>query len=289
MPELPEVQTVADDLNRARIKNKTITRARVYWPKTIAGLSPKAFARRMKGEQFTRIFRRAKYLIFELKSGEAMIVHFRMTGRLHIHPAEEERSKHEHVVIGFEDGRELRLHDSRKFARVNLVKDPEDLLGRLGPEPLEPAFTLSRFRAMLAGKKRMLKPLLLDQAFIAGIGNIYADEALWGARLHPERRADTLTDAEVRALHRAIPKVLKQGIKNLGTTLGTGKTTFYSVPRRKGRNREALKVFRRTGQPCPRCRAAVRRLVVGQRGTHICPECQPHSGKSQITNPSRYT
>ncbi len=123
-------------------------------------------------------------------------------------------------------------------------------------------------------RNRLIKPLLLDQSFVAGIGNIYADEALWEARIHPMRRSRSITAAEVRALHRAIRVVLERGLKNLGTSLGTGKANFYSVGRRRGRNIDRLKVFRRTGLPCPRCGAAVTRIVVGQRSTHLCAKCQ---------------
>jgi formamidopyrimidine-DNA glycosylase len=122
----------------------------------------------------------------------------------------------------------------------------------------------------------MLKPLLLDQHIIAGIGNIYADEALWDARLHPLRVAADLNSAEIKALHRAIRKVLRRGVRNLGTTLGRGRTTFYSFGRNQGRNRDQLNVFRRTGLPCPRCRTAVQRMQVAQRSTHYCPQCQPY-------------
>jgi formamidopyrimidine-DNA glycosylase len=119
-----------------------------------------------------------------------------------------------------------------------------------------------------------LKPQLLDQAFIAGLGNIYVDEALWEAGLHPRRIAATLTLPEIKALHRAIPRVLRRGLKNLGTSLGTGKANFYSVASRRGRNKDELKVFRRTAFPCPRCRTPIERIIVGQRSTHICPRCQ---------------
>ena len=127
---------------------------------------------------------------------------------------------------------------------------------------------------MLAGRRRQLKPLLLDQTFIAGLGNIYVDEGLWEARLHPLRRSDTLVADETTRLHRAIRKVLKQGLKNAGTTFSNGQANFYSLERKKGRNGEFLKVFRRTGKTCPRCRQAITRLVVGQRSTHICSNCQ---------------
>jgi formamidopyrimidine-DNA glycosylase len=148
------------------------------------------------------------------------------------------------------------------------------MLDRLGPEPCPGSLPPVRLGKALAAHRRQLKPLLLDQHFLAGLGNIYVDEALWDAGLHPTRASDQLTDGEVRRLHRAIRKVLRRGLRNLGTTLGTGETTFYSVAGHRGRNRDELKVFRRTGEPCPRCRKVITRLVVGQRSTHICEVCQ---------------
>jgi formamidopyrimidine-DNA glycosylase len=127
---------------------------------------------------------------------------------------------------------------------------------------------------MLRGKGRRLKPLLLDQTFLAGLGNIYVDEALWQARLHPLRRAASLSAVEIGSLHKAVREVLTRGIRNLGTTLGKADTNFYSVGKRRGRNQDGLKVFRRTGRPCPRCQTTIQRILVGQRSTHICPECQ---------------
>jgi formamidopyrimidine-DNA glycosylase len=168
----------------------------------------------------------------------------------------------------------LRFHDPRKFGRLHLVKDPERILDRLGAEPLASEFTAKSLAERLMPRKRLLKPLLLDQAFIAGIGNIYVDEALWEAKLHPRRIAASLSMPEIKALHRAIPKVLKRGLKNLGTSLGSGETNFYSVARHRGRNKEQLKVFRRTGLSCPRCRTPIERIIVGQRSTHICAKCQ---------------
>jgi formamidopyrimidine-DNA glycosylase len=148
------------------------------------------------------------------------------------------------------------------------------VLGQLGTEPLEPSFSTKTLKNILTSRKRLLKPLLLDQTVIAGLGNIYVDEALWEAGLHPCRRSHTLSDTEVKALRRTIPRVLKRGLKNLGTSLGTGKANFYSIARHRGRNQDQLKVFRRTGTPCPRCRQPIERIVVGQRSTHICPHCQ---------------
>lgn len=274
MPELPEVQTVVNDLNAAGLEGAVITGARVFWPRSIATPAVRTFYRQIKGKKISTIWRRGKFLVFDLSGGHFMMIHLRMSGRIHLVPAATERQKHEHVIIGFKDGRQLRFHDTRKFGRIYLVDNPDKILGKLGLEPLAPAFTTKILLKKLKPKKRLLKPLLLDQTFIAGLGNIYVDEALWEAKLHPCRNASTLSNAEIKALHRTIPLVLKRGLKNLGTSLGTGKANFYSVARRKGRNTDELKVFRRTGMPCPRCKATIERIIVGQRSTHICLQCQ---------------
>ena len=274
MPELPEVQTIVNDLNAAGLIGVRIHGVRVLWPRTVAEPSPKMFCNRMKGRKFSIIRRRGKYLVFETDSEYTMLLHLRMSGRLNLESAGTPRINHEHVIIKLNDNRQLRFHDTRKFGRIHLIKDPERVLDRLGPEPLEKGFTAKVLAERLGRHKRFLKPLLLDQAFIAGLGNIYVDEALWDAKLHPNRIAATLSVNEIKALHRAIPKVLKRGLKNLGTSLGTGKTNFYSVARNRGRNRDELKVFRRTDLPCPRCKKAIERIIVGQRSTHICSNCQ---------------
>ena len=203
-----------------------------------------------------------------------LLMHLRMSGRLHLMAAAQTRKKHEHVLLDLNGGQQLRFHDTRKFGRLYLTSNADRILGRLGPEPLEKGFTQKKWAQHLKRRKRLLKPLLLDQSFIAGLGNIYADEALWESKIHPCRRAASLSKTEIRVLHRAIPRVLKRGLKNLGTSLGTGKTNFYSVARHQGRNRDQLNVFRRTGRPCPRCGKTVERIIVGQRSTHICPVCQ---------------
>jgi formamidopyrimidine-DNA glycosylase len=274
MPELPEVQTIVNDLNATDLIGATIGRTRVFWPRTIAEPSPAMFCRRLKGRKFTVIRRRGKYLVFETDSEYTMLLHLRMSGRLHLLSADAPRIKHEHVIITFNDKKQLRFHDTRKFGRIHLTNDPARILGRLGPEPLESGFTANVLADHLRRHKRLLKPLLLDQAFVAGLGNIYVDEALWDAKLHPNRIAATLSMNEIKALHRAIPRVLKRGLKNLGTSLGTGETNFYSVARHRGRNKDELKVFRRTDHPCPRCKTGIERIIVGQRSTHICPKCQ---------------
>jgi len=274
MPELPEVQTIVSDLKAAGIQGALITGARVYWPRTIAEPSAGGFCRRIKGQKISAIRRRGKFIVFDFKKGDHLLIHLRMSGRLHWLAGELPRQTHEHVVLSFKDGKQLRFHDTRKFGRMYLTADADKILDRLGPEPLSAGFTHRFLAERLRRHQRLLKPLLLDQTFIAGLGNIYVDEALWESRIHPCRVTASLSQTEIRELHRAIPRVLKRGLKNLGTSLGTGKANFYSIAKHQGRNRDELKVFRRTHQPCPRCRTKIQRIIVGQRSTHICPKCQ---------------
>jgi len=274
MPELPEVQTVVNDLKSAGFEGAGITRADIFWPGTICGLSAATFQRRIKGLIIAAIHRRGKFIVFDFRDDGHLLIHLRMSGRILIKTAGLPRLKHEHVVLNFNDHRQLRFHDTRKFGRFYLVKDANPILGRLGPEPLDLSFRAAEFADMLRYRSRMIKPLLLDQSFIAGLGNIYVDEALWDARIHPRKIAAELEMPEANALYHAIRKVLRRGIKNLGTTLGSGQTNFFSVAGHTGRNREELKVFRRSGLACPRCRMIIERIVVGQRSTHVCKRCQ---------------
>ena len=275
MPELPEVQTVVNDLLASGIVGRTITGARVFWPRSVAMPSAEAFCQALPGRAIERVWRRAKYLIMDLSGGEHLLAHLRMSGRIHLVAMDEPRAKHEHIVIDLDDGRQLRLHDTRKFGRMYLVRELDAVLGHLGPEPLSGDFTADILLARLHEHDRQMKPLLLDQAFLAGLGNIYTDEALWEAQIHPCRRSSSISEEEARRLHRAIQSVLRRGIENAGTSLGNGKANFYSVKKRQGRNAQALNVFRRTDLPCPRCATRIERIIVGQRSTHLCPFCQP--------------
>lgn len=271
MPELPEVQTIVNDLITADVEGTEIASVAVYWPRSIA--TPN-FARRIKGRRIEHITRRGKYLVFGLSGGPSMLVHLRMSGRLHLCSSDIPHAPHEHVILSLTDGRDLRLHDTRKFGRFHLVEDAAEVLKTLGVEPLDTAFTPQLLGTILGQHRRMLKPLLLDQRLIAGLGNIYVDEALWEAGLHPCRGSDTLDAREIRGLHAAIRLVLRRGLANRGTSLGKGRTNFASIGRTHGRNAVDLQVFRRTDQPCPRCGTKIERFIVGQRGTHICPHCQ---------------
>lgn len=269
MPELPEVETIARGL-RGPLVGRQFTGVRVGWENLVARPTVEEFERGLVGQRILGVKRRGKYLVFALSSGGSLIVHLRMTGRLLIKNSDDELDKHDHLIFELDDGRELRFNEMRKLGRVYLVDDEDEVVGELGPEPLDDDFSPPDFAALLSGKRGMIKPLLLNQRFIAGIGNIYADEALFAARVHPERRADTLTTGEIERLYDAIRQVLRQGIENRGTTL----TAYRDAEGREGENQEYLRVFRRTGEPCPRCGTLIQRMVVGGRGTYFCPRCQ---------------
>jgi len=274
MPELPEVQTVVDNLNKLKIVGDIVSGAKVFWPRTIAGLAPAVFCKKIKGQTIRQITRRGKYIVVALSQNLTLLIHLRMTGHLNWEPRGKPRNKHEHVILELGENMELRFHDTRKFGRLFLTMNPQTVLGNIGPEPLANDFTMARFHKMLHACRRQIKPLLLEQKFIAGLGNIYVDEALWKAGIHPLRISCSLSKKEITALHRAIPYVLLTGLRNMGTTLGGGVGNFYSVAGRRGRNADQLKVFRRDGQGCPRCGSIIQRILVGQRGSHICPTCQ---------------
>ena len=270
MPELPEVETVVRDLKAAGLVGLRVTEARVLWNRSIAMPSPARFVREIKGLQIRDLSRRGKFVVLTLSGGYSLLIHLRMSG--HLHAARAGRSPHDRVVLMISDGRVFRFEDTRKFGRIWLTRDPARVLGTLGPEPF--AVGAHEFAAGLAARSRFLKPLLLDQTFIAGIGNIYSDEALWSARLHPKRQSDSLSEAEAASLLHAIKKALRQGIRHLGTTFGAGRAHFVLPGGGRGNNQEHLNAYGRTGEPCPRCGTPIRRILVGQRSTHICPQCQ---------------
>jgi formamidopyrimidine-DNA glycosylase len=274
LPELPEVQTIVDALIDAGIEGKRIERARVYWPKTIATSKPQSFCRTIRNKRIVTVKRRGKFIVTRLSDGHHLIVHLRMTGRFDLGMATDQRTPHVHVVLELDDERALLYHDTRKFGRFFLTKDPKKIIGGLGAEPLDEGFTAKVMVRMLKDRRRQIKPLLLDQSFLAGLGNIYVDEALWASSIHPQRLAHTLTSAEAKSLYRSIREVLRQAIANGGTSLGNGLGNYAWLNQRRGRNSDALNVFRRTGEPCLRCGYPIERIVVGQRGTHICRECQ---------------
>lgn len=277
MPELPEVETMARDLRR-RLVGRTIVEAWVAWPNLIRTSSVDDFVDALAGRRVRKVGRRAKWLLITLDGDLALTIQPRMTGVLSIVTGDTPIGRHEHLGLQFDDGNELRLHDVRKFSRIGLyhtgrsgLRDDagRDPFAGLGPEPLDPAFSYEQFKERLAVRRGKLKPLLLDQGFIVGVGNIYADESLWIARLHPERGVESLSGADRRRLYGAVVAVLDEAVRNRGSSVSD-----YHPPAGRARMQDRLRVYHRTGQPCQRCRTPIARISVGGRGTHLCPKCQ---------------
>lgn len=279
MPELPEVETIRRSLQPNLIGRRIAEVVRIAWPGTIAAPSPEEFSERLQGRQIVAIDRRAKYLIIHLDHAEALVVHLRMTGQLTVVDAAAETDKHTHVVLRLDTGQQIFFRDMRKFGRIWLL-DREGLAAldrKLGPEPLDDALTVEAFRALIRRRKGRLKQLLLDQAVIAGLGNIYVDEALWLAQLHPLATVGMISDAQIDALYTAIREVLNGGIEKRGTTFSNYRDALGA----KGSNQNYLNVYDRKNQPCMRCGSPIERIVVVQRGTHICAYCQPLGGDTK--------
>jgi formamidopyrimidine-DNA glycosylase len=270
MPELPEVETVVRGLERPLV-GRTITGVTVGWPRTIAHPEPGDFERQIVGRRVATTGRRGKYVVIGLDQGY-LLIHLKMSGRLRIVPAHEPLDNHTHTLFDLDDGRQLRFQDTRKFGRVYLVDDPEQVTGDLGPEPLADEFTLDEFRQRLVRRSGRLKSLLLNQQFLAGLGNIYADEALFAAGLHPLRAADSLSPSEQSHLYGAIRRVLSQAVESRGTTLSDG--GYRDARGQAGGFQDQIKVYGRRGEPCFQCHTPIERLVVGGRSSHLCPRCQ---------------
>ncbi len=269
MPELPEVETIRRDLEPLLV-GTTIVDVGIFWEGSIARPTPQEFRETVVGREVLCLGRRGKYLIFDLSGGWSLFVHLAMTGRLLVKEGPAEVDRHTRVLFHLHDGRHLRFVDMRKFGRLHLVREVREVVGGLGPEPLAADFTPQALARLLAGRRGMMKPLLLNQRFLAGLGNIYADEALFVARLHPRRGADTLSSEEVEHLYQAIRSVLEEGLKDGGTTL----EAYRRPSEEKGMHQERLQVFQRRGGACPRCGTAIERIVLGGRGTYFCPFCQ---------------
>jgi formamidopyrimidine-DNA glycosylase len=205
-----------------------------------------------------------------------LLIHLKMSGQLLVVPVVEPMDEHVHLLLDLDEGLQLRFRDVRKFGRVYLVDHPSEVTTGLGPEPLSADFTLAEFRRLLAPRRGRLKPLLLNQQFLAGLGNIYADEALFASRLHPLRNADTLTPEEQARLHNAIRVVLSHAVESRGTTLGDG--GYTDARGEMGAYQEQISVYGRGGEPCLCCQTSIQRIVIGGRSAHFCPRCQPHQG-----------
>ncbi|CAN5734557.1 bifunctional DNA-formamidopyrimidine glycosylase/DNA-(apurinic or apyrimidinic site) lyase [soil metagenome] len=270
MPELPEVETIAREL-RPLIVGRTITGAWLDWPNQVKHPSPEDFIAGLRGRQILAVERRAKWLVISLSGASVLAIQVKMTGQLDVLPRDAPRDKHVHVVLALDDGRDLRLRDTRKFGRVGLYAADQAgrLLDAFGPEPLDDEFRLTDFRRLLRARRARLKTLLMDQAFVAGVGNIYADEALWRAWLHPLRSAAALRPEQERALYHSLREVLTEAIERRGSSVDD-----YRAPSGAGEMQNFLNVYGRTGKPCPRCSRPTRRIVIGARSTHFCSWCQ---------------
>ena len=273
MPELPEVETIVRDLE-SDLQGRVILTATVDWPRTVATSTIEVFQHRIAGQRVEAVGRRGKYVTLRFSSGDWLLIHLKMTGHLQLMSGDAPPGKHVRAVFQLDNGHQLWFRDVRKFGRLHLTRDPEVVLGSLGPEPLADDFTLEAFTAQVRRRRGRLKPLLLNQGFIAGLGNIYADETLFVARLHPQHTADTLSEEEIAALYHATRRVLQQGVENRGTTLS--ERGYRDAKGEAGNNQAYVRVYGRAGEPCMECGTPVERMVLGGRSAHFCPQCQSH-------------
>jgi formamidopyrimidine-DNA glycosylase len=273
VPELPEVETVRRGIAPV-LEGGRIERAVILDPRLVRPFDPRIVADELVGERVGAVERRGKYLIVRFEEGRALLIHLRMTGSLrHALRGDLGEDPHTRAVLSMDNGSDVAYRDVRRFGTWELFESGDVgpfLAARLGPEPLGPSFSADRLRARLDGRRAPLKSALLDQRTLAGLGNIYVDEALWHSRLHPLRPAGSLDGNEVRRLHRALRMVLRRGIERQGSTLRD-----YAMPDGTyGSMQDEFRAYGRAGAPCDRCGAELARIVVGGRGTTFCPRCQ---------------
>ncbi len=271
MPELPEVETVATDL-RTVLVDRCFVGAHILWLRTLAAPDAGELAEKIRGRQVIDVGRRGKFILIHLDDGQTLVVHLRMTGSLSVVTSEELPPANGHVRAWFPlaGGDALVFTDPRKFGRIWLVSDVNDVTGKLGPEPLAWDFTFQEFAHRLRRRKVAIKALLLDQTVVAGVGNIYADESLFRAGIHPLRRSSSLSDQEIERLYLSIRQVLTEAIDKRGTLLRDYRTPYGE----DGYFRNDLRVYGRLDRPCPNCGTPIMRIRVTQRSTHFCPHCQ---------------
>ena len=266
MPELPEVQTVLDTLE-LKIKNKKIDDIKILY-KPIVEEKESVFKKKLIGQHFRNFKRRGKYLLFEMDD-ITLVSHLRMEGKYFILDDKTPLSKHDHVIFYLSDDHQLRYNDVRKFGRMELIeKGDYKVFKQLGPEPFSSDFNLEYCKSYLKNKKLPIKQVLLDQSFVAGIGNIYADEILFAIKVNPKRSADKLKDEEIKDLIKQTRAILNRAIKAGGTTI----RSYTSSLGVTGRFQLKLKVHTKT--QCPKCKGEIKKIVVGGRGTYYCPRCQ---------------
>lgn len=270
MPELPEVETIKNEL-MPHVVGRRITDVAIFWDGIVRQPSVKEFRSRLIGQEISGLNRRGKYLLFELKSGEVLIVHLRMSGSLLLNPTSVELDKYIRAIFHLDNKAKLYFRDPRKFGKMWLVKDVSPVVGKIGPEPLEAGFTPQILAKLLHNRTAPIKALLCDQTLIAGVGNMYADEALFDAGIHPLRKGKSLSADEIKRLHHAIQKVLLAGIGKKGASI----INYYRPSGELGTAHFEFKVAHRRGENCPVCGNPIQRLPIRNRGSYFCPKCQP--------------
>lgn len=279
MPELPEVESTVQYL-KERIEGTSIRDVSVHWKRTIATPAVPTFMHALRNREIHSVFRRGKFIGIELKGTDHryLFVHLRMSGSLDVIAADSPLATHDRVVITLSNGKSLRFNDTRKFGRMYLCQDPNRVVGALGVEPLSDDFSCSHLTDLLKSKSGGMKQLLLNQSVIAGLGNIYVDEVLWKSHIHPQTAACSVTPEQIGLLHAAIKQTLTEAISLAGTDFGDG--VVYG-------GMYTPVVYGRDGEPCHRCGETIQKTVVGQRGTHLCPQCQRRRGARRLQRSHR--
>lgn len=278
MPELPEVETIKNDL-RPTVEGRRFTSVSLFWPRMVIQPSAEELCQRLPGQVIKEVVRRGKYLIFRLASGESLALHLRMSGSLLLsnrNVASSESSLPLTAVFGLDSGLELLFSDRRKLGTMSLVTDEREIASKLGPEPLDASFTPAILRERLSNRKAPIKAVLCDQKFVAGIGNMYADEALFFASIHPLRPANSLSKEEIKRLYKAIHQVLNKAIGSAGASI----SDYRRPGGEPGSQQYAFYVAHRGGQTCKVCATPIERIPVRNRGTYFCPKCQDYARRS---------
>ena len=280
MPELPEVETIRRDLNK-ELKGRKIIKLKFYDAPRMLRPDPESLKKAVEGKKIRDFGRRAKLLLMHLSADKVglddhettIAMHLKLSGQFLLKKSTDLKDRFVRIIIQLDKGDELHFNDLRKFGFMKLIRDKaelDELLSEFGPEPLTKEFTLGAFKKIISKSSVKIKTIIMEQKRISGVGNIYADEALWYAKIHPERRADRLADKELKKLYESIIFVIKEGIADRGTSVDQ----YIDIYSRQGRHAKNLKVFRLDKEPCPRCGKTIKKIRVGGRGTHFCPNCQ---------------
>ncbi len=267
MPELPEVETIKNEL-LPHVLGRTITGVELFWERIVRRPAVDEFRSLVIGQRITGLSRRGKYLFFHLSGGRVLVMHMKMTGSLLVNPSD---TRFTRAILHLDGGVDMHFWDPRKFGVMWLEGDESAVVEKLGPEPLDDEFTLETLAEILCNRTAPVKPVILDQSFIAGIGNMYADEALFEAKIHPQRPAGGLSGEEVHRLYDAIRKVLRKALEKKGASV----RNYIRPDGTPGTAHDEFKVAHGVGKNCPDCGAPIRRIVVRGRGTYFCPVCQP--------------